>query len=243
MNENSSTHPVLNPHVLLTSLQVRSPQDLARNWRFHHGDRRCPGVRSSSLKKTRCSHFMVCEQKDKVMYTLVTYQTPMRPIQLRLFHLGSFRVLQNKITHGGYGGQAGIDGVTIGDWIGDQRQVVGRNSRIGPALARVLAHFHSSYSQSATTTALALQTFRIRTATMTDEETFRNRDDDPAPPTEITRRNQRDPTRSNEIITSQLSAVTHNLNYVRPCLRLTALTRDGSLGRHGLEPRLTISRE
>lgn len=58
------THPILNPDVLLTPLQARSSQDFARNWWFHHDDRRCSLVRSSSLMKTRFSHFMFCNEKE-----------------------------------------------------------------------------------------------------------------------------------------------------------------------------------
>lgn len=67
MNENFYfTHPILNPDVLLTSLQARSPQDFACNWWFHHDEWwRCSLVRSSSLMKTRLSHFMFCNQKNK----------------------------------------------------------------------------------------------------------------------------------------------------------------------------------
>lgn len=67
MNENFYfTHPILNPDVLLTSLQARSPQDFACNWWFHHDEWwRCSLVRSSSLMKTRLSHFMFCNQKTK----------------------------------------------------------------------------------------------------------------------------------------------------------------------------------
>lgn len=62
------THSILNPDVLLTSLQARSPQDFARNWWFHHDDRRCSLVRSSSLMKTRLSHFIFCNQKNERVF-------------------------------------------------------------------------------------------------------------------------------------------------------------------------------